>query len=81
MPSYGKGDFTIISYDILCRVLQFLNNMHITIDNYNNSLVIIHDQNNVLGTLRLMRLLSKFDVNSLLKREIRIKTKRKHPYF
>lgn len=81
MPSYGKRDFTIISYDILCRVLQFLNDMHITIDNYNDSLVIIHDQNNVVGTLRLMRLLSKFDVNSLLKREIGIKAKRKHPYF
>lgn len=81
MSSYGKRDFTIISYDILCRVLQFLNDMHITIDNYNDSLVIIHDQNNVLRTLRLMRLLSQFDVNSLLKREIGIKAKRKHPYF
>ena len=81
MSSYGKREFTIISYDILCRVLQFLNDMHITIDNYNDSLVIIHDQNNVVRTLRLMRLLSQFDFNSLLKREIGIKAKRKHPYF
>jgi|LakMenEpi03Aug12_release.lakeMendotaPanAssembly.Ray.scaffolds.fasta_scaffold132294_2 predicted transcriptional regulator len=81
MSEYDGKEFTIISYDVLCRVLQFLNDMHITIDNYNDSLVIIHDQNNVLKTLRIMKLLSQFDVNSLLKREIGIKAKRKHPYF